>query len=72
LKGHALRRGEEMGGFQLGSTVVLVFEAPKGQRPSLDEGWMGEHTKRKGGWNWSVEKGQKVKMGESLGFVDES
>lgn len=71
LKGHALRRGEEMGGFQLGSTVVLVFEAPKGQRPSLDEGWMGEKTKRKGGWNWAVEKGQKVKMGESLGWVDE-
>lgn len=72
LHGHALRRGEEMGGFQLGSTVVLVFEAPKGQRPSLDEGWMGEKTKRKGGWNWAVEKGQKVKMGQSLGWVDES
>lgn len=72
LGGHALRRGEEMGGFQLGSTVVLVFEAPKGQRPSLDEGWMGEKTKRKGGWNWAVEKGQRVKMGEKLGWVDES
>jgi len=71
LHGHALRRGEEMGGFQLGSTVVLVFEAPKGQRPSLDEGWMGEKTKRKGGWNWAVEKGQRVKMGEKLGWVDE-
>ena len=72
LKGHALRRGEEMGGFQLGSTVVLVFEAPKGQRPSLDEGWMGERTKRKGGWNWAVEKGQKVKMGQKIGWVDDS
>lgn len=72
LHGHALRRGEEMGGFKLGSTVVLVFEAPKGQRPSLDEGWMGEKTKRKGGWNWAVEKGQKVKMGQALGWVDES
>ncbi|KAG9248298.1 phosphatidylserine decarboxylase-like protein proenzyme [Calycina marina] len=72
LNGHALRRGEEMGGFQLGSTVVLVFEAPKGQRPSLDEGWMGEKVKRKGGWNWAVEKGQRVKMGERLGWVDES
>ncbi|KAH6681792.1 phosphatidylserine decarboxylase-like protein proenzyme [Halenospora varia] len=72
LHGHALRRGEEMGGFQLGSTVVLVFEAPKGQRPSLDEGWMGEKTKRKGGWNWTVEKGQRVKMGEALGYVDAS
>ena len=72
LHGHALKRGEEMGGFQLGSTVVLVFEAPKGQRPSLDEGWMGEKTKRKGGWNWAVEKGQKVKMGQALGYVDNS
>jgi phosphatidylserine decarboxylase len=72
LHGHALKRGEEMGGFQLGSTVVLVFEAPKGQRPSLDEGWMGEKTKRKGGWNWAVEKGQKVKMGQVIGWVDES
>ncbi|PVH86964.1 phosphatidylserine decarboxylase-like protein proenzyme [Cadophora sp. DSE1049] len=72
LHGHALKRGEEMGGFQLGSTVVLVFEAPKGQRPSLDEGWMGEKTKRKGGWNWAVEKGQRVKMGQAIGWVDES
>ncbi|TAQ85680.1 hypothetical protein B7494_g5990 [Chlorociboria aeruginascens] len=69
LRGHALRRGEEMGGFQLGSTVVLVFEAPKGERPSLDEGWKGT---RKGGWNWAVEKGQRVKMGEAIGWVDES
>jgi phosphatidylserine decarboxylase len=72
LHGHALRRGEEMGGFQLGSTIVMVFEAPRGSRPSLDEGWMGEKTKVKGGWNWSVERGQKVKMGEALGYVDES
>jgi phosphatidylserine decarboxylase len=72
LHGHALRRGEEMGGFQLGSTVVLVFEAPKGQRPSLDEGWMGEEIKRKGGWNWAVQKGQHIKMGEVLGWVNDS
>ncbi|PBP24390.1 phosphatidylserine decarboxylase [Diplocarpon rosae] len=72
LHGHALKRGEEMGGFQLGSTIVLVFEAPKGQRPSLDEGWMGEKAQRKGGWNWAVEKGQKVKMGQALGWVSES
>ncbi|KAI9862626.1 MAG: phosphatidylserine decarboxylase 1 [Vezdaea acicularis] len=69
LGGHALRRGEEMGGFQLGSTIVMVFEAPKGKRKSFDEGWEGE---RKGGWVWAVERGQKVKVGQALGWVDEA
>ncbi|OQV04569.1 hypothetical protein CLAIMM_09429 [Cladophialophora immunda] len=56
LGGHALRRGEEMGGFRLGSSVVLVFEAPAG-------------TESKPGFKWAVEKGQKVKMGQALGYV---
>ncbi|KIY02032.1 uncharacterized protein Z520_02170 [Fonsecaea multimorphosa CBS 102226] len=58
LGGHALRRGEEMGGFRLGSSVVLVFEAPAG-------------TETKPGFRWAVEKGQKVKMGQALGYVVE-
>lgn len=62
LRGHALRRGEEMGGFQLGSTIVLVFEAPSEKRD--------EQNKLKG-WSWAVEKGQVVKMGQALGRVIE-
>ncbi|KAI9888747.1 MAG: phosphatidylserine decarboxylase 1 [Vezdaea aestivalis] len=60
LGGHALKKGEEMGGFRLGSTVVIVFEAP-----------VGGEGKEKGGWKWGVEKGQRVKVGESLGWVEE-
>lgn len=62
LGGHALRRGDEMGGFQLGSTVVLVFEAPASG--------VGEDGRKKG-WEWEVEKGQRVKMGQALGRVTE-
>ncbi|TDZ54623.1 Phosphatidylserine decarboxylase proenzyme 1 [Colletotrichum trifolii] len=61
LGGHALRRGEEMGGFQLGSTIVLVFEAPTESKTA----------EARSGWRWNVEKGQTVKMGQALGFIDE-
>lgn len=72
LGGHALRRGEEMGGFKLGSTIVMVFEAPKGRRKSLDEGFgFEEGEQRKGGWKWGVNKGDQVQVGQALGWVDE-
>ncbi|KAL7625528.1 phosphatidylserine decarboxylase 1 [Parahypoxylon ruwenzoriense] len=60
LGGHALRRGDEMGGFKLGSTIVLVFEAP-----------VADHPGAKGGFVWAVDKGQKIKMGQALGYVKE-
>ncbi|KAG0266272.1 phosphatidylserine decarboxylase 1 [Actinomortierella ambigua] len=53
LGGLPLRVGEEMGGFKLGSTVVLVFEAPR------------EFT-------FTLEAGQTVRMGQSLGRCIES
>lgn len=56
LEGHPLRRGEEMGGFKLGSTIVLVFEAPEGKDGK--------------GFKWIREKGHVVKMGEALGVVE--
>ena len=59
LRGHGVRRGEEMGGFQLGSTIVLVFEAPVTAGGDCR------------GWTWEVEKGQKIKMGQALGHVRE-
>ncbi len=64
LHGHALRKGEEMGGFQLGSTVVLVFEAPAATRDEAGPD-------RPGGWHWAVEKGQRIKMGQALGHIVE-
>ncbi|KAH8664159.1 phosphatidylserine decarboxylase-domain-containing protein [Xylariales sp. PMI_506] len=60
LGGHPLKRGEEMGGFQLGSTIVLVFEAPASGSVEGQAGFV-----------WAVGKGQKVKMGQPLGFVEE-
>jgi phosphatidylserine decarboxylase len=67
LRGHPLQRGEEMGGFQLGSTVVLVFEAPMGVRKSFDEGW---GSGREGGFKWKIDNGQTVRVGQTLGHVE--
>ncbi|KAI4599849.1 phosphatidylserine decarboxylase 1 [Pestalotiopsis sp. 9143b] len=61
LGGHAVKRGEEMGGFQLGSTIVMVFEAPASS----------EDPEKKAGFSWVVEKGQTLKMGQALGYVEE-
>ena len=71
LGGYALRRGEEMGGFALGSSIVLVFEAPAGVRKmSLDQGDTEEEPVQ-GGFRWCIERNQRVKVGQTLGYVDE-
>ncbi|KAG5946049.1 hypothetical protein E4U53_006652 [Claviceps sorghi] len=67
LHGHALRRGEEMGGFQLGSTIVLVFEAPSEKTTEHDR----TRPSSSGGWHWAVQKGQRIQMGQALGRVVE-
>ena len=69
LGGHALRKGEEMGGFQLGSSIVLVFEAPRGLHKSFDSGLT--EGLRKDGWQWGVQQGQQVRYGEAIGWVEE-
>ena len=38
LGGQPLEKGDEMGGFALGSTIVLVFEAPKSFKFNVEPG----------------------------------
>jgi phosphatidylserine decarboxylase len=61
LGGYPIVKGAEMGGFKLGSTVVLVFEAPASKPGSPGQG----------GFRFLVERGQKVKVGQVIGIVEE-
>ncbi|KAL7275931.1 phosphatidylserine decarboxylase 1 [Rhizina undulata] len=63
LGGQPVVKGAEMGGFNLGSTIVLVFEAPGSSGKENEPG--------KGGFRFLVKRGQKVKVGEAIGIVEE-
>jgi len=65
LGGHPMVKGGEMGGFNLGSTIVLVFEAPGG-----GEDGEGGEKRKEGGFRFLVKRGQRVKVGEALGVVE--
>ncbi|RPA99957.1 phosphatidylserine decarboxylase [Choiromyces venosus 120613-1] len=58
LGGYPMVKGGEMGGFNLGSTIVLVFEAPAGGKEGKE------------GFRFLVKRGQRVKFGEALGVVE--
>ncbi|KAJ3124041.1 phosphatidylserine decarboxylase 1 [Nowakowskiella sp. JEL0407] len=56
--GLGLKRGEEMGGFRMGSTVVLVFDGP----PQIKD----ENGTLLKGADFSVSRGSKVRLGQPL------
>lgn len=55
--GYLVQKGDEVASFNLGSTVVLVFEAPR--RVREDEDGVG--------FTFSVKAGERVQMGRALG-----
>ncbi|XP_024526209.1 phosphatidylserine decarboxylase proenzyme 1, mitochondrial [Selaginella moellendorffii] len=60
--GYCIRKGDEVATFNLGSTVVMVFEAP-GEVEDLFKVLDNPYQ----GFNFTVEKGQRIKMGQALG-----
>ncbi|KAH7441331.1 hypothetical protein KP509_03G034100 [Ceratopteris richardii] len=59
--GFFIRKGDELAAFNLGSTVVLVFQAPKsGEKKTLDK----DGTR---GFEFCVKQGQRVRMGQAIG-----
>ncbi|WMV34543.1 hypothetical protein MTR67_027928 [Solanum verrucosum] len=57
--GVLLKKGDELAAFNMGSTVVLVFQAPILQ-PSADKSTSAE-------FSFCIKKGDRVHMGEALG-----
>lgn len=57
--GVMLKKGDEVAAFNMGSTVVLVFQAPISQLPS-DESVLSE-------FKFSIRQGDRVRVGQPLG-----
>lgn len=57
--GNMLYKGDELAAFNMGSTVVLVFQAPISKL--LEEGCPSPE------FNFSVRRGDRVRVGEALG-----
>ncbi|KAK4742052.1 hypothetical protein SAY87_000053 [Trapa incisa] len=58
--GIAVRRGDEVAAFNMGSTVVLVFQAPTAESPSVKED-------SSPGFSFCVRRGERIRVGAALG-----
>ncbi|KAK3039507.1 hypothetical protein RJ639_028089 [Escallonia herrerae] len=57
--GATLKKGDEVAAFNMGSTVVLVFQAPSMKLPKV-KGLSSE-------FNFCIRRGARIRMGEALG-----
>uniref|UniRef100_A0A7N0UPR6 Phosphatidylserine decarboxylase proenzyme 1, mitochondrial n=1 Tax=Kalanchoe fedtschenkoi TaxID=63787 RepID=A0A7N0UPR6_KALFE len=57
--GVALRKGDEVAAFNMGSTVVLIFQAPMSNS--------SKEVSSASDFNFSVKRGDKIRVGEAIG-----
>ncbi|PVH33387.1 hypothetical protein PAHAL_9G641400 [Panicum hallii] len=68
--GMLVKKGEEIAGFKMGSTVVVVFEAPAWKWKAREDGTFSSAS---GDFGFCVRAGDKVRAGETIGrWSDES
>ncbi|OEL27044.1 Phosphatidylserine decarboxylase proenzyme 1, mitochondrial [Dichanthelium oligosanthes] len=60
--GVVVKKGEEIAGFKMGSTVVVVFEAPAWKRKAIED------SSASGEFSFCVRAGDKVRVGEAIGI----